>query len=107
MLADCVQHGGGGSGANSSAGIFAGVFISGEKLGFAAGALLSGVILGVSGLVETTAGSVLQPQSALNGIRFSLSLAPVILNGLAFCVLGLYRPFERQMMASLIAETAA
>jgi Na+/melibiose symporter-like transporter len=106
MVADCVHHGSAHRASHASSGTYTGVFIAGEKLGFALGAALSGLILGFSGLVATTAGEVAQPSSALLGIRLSVSLVPVALNVLAMLLLLRYRPFERRMLALTTARAS-
>jgi GPH family glycoside/pentoside/hexuronide:cation symporter len=98
MLADCIHHGNDDLGAKTSPAMFSGVFLAGEKLGFAAGALLAGSVLGVTGFVATTNGSVAQPPGAIEGMRLSLGLAPIVLNAIALIALRFYRPFERQML---------
>jgi Na+/melibiose symporter-like transporter len=99
MLADCALHGAARSEVSGSAGMYAGLFLAGEKLGFGVGALLCGAILAAAGLVATTNGSSQQPQSALAGIRWAISFAPALMTIIAFGTLCLYRPFERRMLA--------
>ncbi len=60
-------------------GVFAGIYTSAEKLAFAIGAAISGIFLGAMGYVESTSGSVAQPDSALFAIRLSVSVLPMIL----------------------------
>jgi Na+/melibiose symporter-like transporter len=107
MLADCIQHGNKKPGVLTSAAMFNGVFIAGEKLGFASGALLSGIIFAVAGLVETTKGSVMQPESAITGIRVAISLVPAALNVVAITVVSFYSPFERELLAAEAAPRPA
>ena len=104
MLADCISEGDRRpDAAAGSAAMFNGVFIAGEKLGFATGALLSGIILSAAGLIATTQGSVAQPASAVVGIRFALSWMPAALNSAGVALLMFYRPFERKLLADLRA----
>ena len=104
MLADCVSQGNEGrDSADASAAMFNAVFIAGEKLGFASGALLGGLVFSATGLIATTQGSVAQPESAIDGIRVALSWLPAALNMAAVVMLLFYRPFERKMLAQLKA----
>jgi glycoside/pentoside/hexuronide:cation symporter, GPH family len=97
MLADCIQHQSAREDAVPAEALFSGLFIAGEKMGFAVGALLGGLVFGASGLIVTTQGAVSQPGSAIFGVRMAMSLIPAALNVAAVAVFFLYRTFEREV----------
>jgi Na+/melibiose symporter-like transporter len=86
MLADAIVADGRNTGVNRE-GLYSGIWLAAEKIAFALGALIVGVMLGAAGFVESTGGvSAEQPQSAvlaiaityvgINGIVYLLSLWP-------------------------------
>ncbi|WP_322981444.1 MFS transporter [Pseudomonas sp. C11] len=92
MLADCIRHGDQRQGA-----MLSGVFIAFEKLAIALGSLTAGAIFSIAGLVETMEGSITQPDSALVGIKLSVTVVPIILNIAAIAIFLLYRNFDRNI----------
>ncbi|SDP77525.1 Na+/melibiose symporter [Ralstonia sp. 25mfcol4.1] len=84
-----------------------GVFLAGEKLGYAVGAVVAGLIFTLYGLVETNTGFVDQPASALAGIKLATSIAPALLNAVSFAIFCLYRQFDRSLDLSQKASTVA
>ena len=60
-------------------GITTGFWVAGEKLGLALGPLLAGLILQVCGFRAGLASSMLEPSTALTGIRVAFSLVPAAL----------------------------
>jgi Na+/melibiose symporter-like transporter len=79
MLPDTMHAGQARSGV-AQEGVLAGIFTASEKIGMAVGPLLTGLVLAVSGFVESTAGTPSpQPESAITGIRFAGSVLPAVL----------------------------
>jgi Na+/melibiose symporter-like transporter len=56
--------------------MLAGLFTASEKVGMAIGPLVTGLVLAASGFVESSAGTVAEPASALLGIRIAASVVP-------------------------------
>lgn len=104
MLADCIKHGDSRSDAPQSEAVLSGVFVAGEKLGFALGALVAGGLFSLSGLVETQEGFVEQPHSAIWSIRLAVSVIPMIVNALALVVIWFYRAFDSRIVAPAPVE---
>lgn len=61
------------------AGIYTGIWIAGEKTGFAIAAFFVGIIFSFAGLVETTEGSVQQTELVLESIKFATALLPAMM----------------------------
>jgi len=97
MMADCIQHQSTREGAVPAEALFSGLFIAGEKLGFAAGALLGGIVFSLSGLIATTEGEIAQPASAVLGVRLAASLIPAAVNLVSVGLFCFYRSFEREV----------
>ncbi len=57
-------------------GLFAGIYTTAEKLAFAMGGALSGLVLGAMGYVSSTSGGAAQPDSAITAIYWCMSLLP-------------------------------
>lgn len=96
MLGDCIHAFSGRADGLPVEAMFTGFFIAGEKLGYAVGALLAGLIFSFTGLVATTQGATTQPQSAIDGIRIAMSIIPAAVNILAAAIFYFYLPFERE-----------
>lgn len=64
-------------------GVFSGMFTAIEKVGFAAGPALAGVVLSLSGFVSTKSGQADQPASAITGILISMGAIPPLLTAIA------------------------
>jgi len=76
LLPDAIAAGRARSGIEQG-GVLAGLLTASEKCGSALGALVAGLVLQASGFVEARAGvAVVQPASALLGIRLCASLLP-------------------------------
>lgn len=99
MLSDCIRHGDGRGDQARSEAILSGIFVAGEKMGFAFGTLLAGGIFAATGLVETQDGFTRQPPSAIVGILVAASLVPTVLNVLALAVIWFYRQFDARVVA--------
>ncbi|MDV3456103.1 glycoside-pentoside-hexuronide (GPH):cation symporter [Sphingomonas sp. HF-S4] len=79
-------------------GVLSAVYTIVEKLAFAVGAALTGILLGASGYVRATgAAGVTQPQSAVNAIYFLASFAPMILLALSCVALWYYDLSEEKL----------
>jgi sugar (glycoside-pentoside-hexuronide) transporter len=79
-------------------GIFTGAFIAVEKIGFAVGALLVGVLLGLAGFVEGPGQeAAAQPERALWGIRLLLSVGPAALFAASVPLLTRYEVSEKML----------
>jgi glycoside/pentoside/hexuronide:cation symporter, GPH family len=87
MLADAIVTDSSATGVNRE-GLYSGIWLAGEKIAFALGALVVGLMLGAAGFVESTGGvSTEQPRSAviaiaivyvgLNSLVYLISLFPV------------------------------
>lgn len=98
MLSDCIRHGDDRSDEVRSEAILSGIFVAGEKMGFALGALVAGGIFAFTGLVETQDGFTQQPASAIMGILLAASLVPAVLNVLALVVIWFYRSFDARIV---------
>lgn len=86
-------------------GVFSGLVTAGEKLGMAGGALLAGLLLQVTGFLESQAGTaVTQPESALFGIRLGASVLPAVLFALCAWLLR-FHP-EAARAADVVVEPA-
>jgi len=79
LLPDLVDFDPSGRAPEDVAGVYTGIWVAGEKTGFALGAFFVGTSFGVAGLVETTEGSVGQTQLVLETIKFCTALAPALL----------------------------
>jgi GPH family glycoside/pentoside/hexuronide:cation symporter len=80
MLADAIVADGATTGVNRE-GLYSGIWLAGEKIAFALGALIVGLVLGAAGFVESTGGvSAQQPRSAV----IAIALVYVGLNGLVY-----------------------
>ena len=72
-------------------GVFAGIFSAAEKLAFALGPVLSGVVLSLFGFTESTGGAVAQNDSAILGIILLYSLIPAATQLISLLVFSRYR----------------
>ena len=71
--------------AGNVSGIYTGIWLAGEKTGFAISAFAVGALLGIAGLVETRSGSIAQTSQVVDTIKFCTALVPAI-----FIALGLF-----------------
>lgn len=104
MLADCIKHGDKRGDAPQAEAVLSGVFVAGEKLGFALGALVAGGLFALAGLTETQEGFVEQPNSAIWSIRLAVSVIPMVVNVLAVILFWFYRPFDLRIVAPAPTE---
>src|SRR3546814_3866259 len=79
-------------------GMLSAVYTIVEKLAYAIGAGLTGLLLGASGYIKATSGTaVVQPQSAIDAIYFLESIGPMLLLALSFVALKYYDLSEEQL----------
>lgn len=91
MLTDTVAHDRARTGLNRE-GAFNGVWLASEKVAFAFGTLIVGVLLSWFGYVESDTGAaVAQPPSAITGIVISYVAAPIVFHLSSLVFLGRYR----------------
>ncbi len=72
-------------------GVFAGVFTAAEKLAFALGPLVGGVVMSAFGFVSSTGAPVTQTQTAITGIVLLYSLIPVGTQLVSLAIFSRYR----------------
>ncbi|AOR79518.1 MFS transporter [Novosphingobium resinovorum] len=90
MLTDTVdlhrrRHG------SANEGVFSGIFSAAEKLAFALGPLVAGIIMSGFGFVSSTHGVVQQRQHAVLGVILLYSAVPVVTQFLSLLVFSRYR----------------
>ena len=90
MMTDAIDHGRQTSGI-ANEGVFSGVFSALEKLAFAIGPLIAGIVLSGFGFVESHGGPVEQAENAILGIVLLYSAIPAALQILALAVFSRYR----------------
>ncbi len=82
-------------------GMLSAVYTIVEKLAYAIGAGLTGLLLGTSGYIKATSGTaVVQPQSAIDAIYFLASIGPMILLALSCIALKYYDLSEEKLSGS-------
>ena len=72
-------------------GVFAGIFTAAEKLAFALGPLVAGVVMSSFGFVSSTGGAVEQTPHAITGIVLLYSLIPVATQLISLVLFTRYR----------------
>jgi GPH family glycoside/pentoside/hexuronide:cation symporter len=86
-------------------GMLSAVYTIAEKLAYALGAGITGILLGASGYVKATAGAaVVQPASAISAIYFLASIGPMILLVLSCVALIFYDLSEEDFKAAPAVE---
>lgn len=82
-------------------GMLSAVYTIVEKLAYAIGAGITGILLGASGYIKATSGAaVVQPDSAINAIYFLASIGPMILLALSCIALKYYDLSEDKLAAA-------
>ncbi|WP_310532320.1 MFS transporter [Novosphingobium sp.] len=76
---------------SANEGVFSGIFSAAEKLAFALGPVIAGVVMSVYGFRESTGGMVEQTPEAITGIVLLYSLFPVATQLVALAVFSRYR----------------
>lgn len=72
-------------------GVFAGLFSAMEKLAFALGPVIAGIVMSAFGFVSSTGGATAQSESALTGIILLYSAIPATLQVIALLIFSRYR----------------
>lgn len=72
-------------------GVFAGLFSAFEKLAFAMGPVIAGLVMSAFGFVSSTGGAASQTPHAITGIILLYSVIPAVMQGLALLVFSRYR----------------
>lgn len=74
------------------AGAYTGIWMAGDKGGFAVGPAIFAAVLAVTGYIETEAGILIeQPESALVGVRFGFTVLPALLMVVSLLILRKYK----------------
>ncbi len=90
MLPDTIAHDFEKTGLRRE-GLFAGIYTTAEKLAFAVGGALSGLVLGYMGYVSSNTGGAVQPDSAITAIYWCMSILPALLTIISCVFLLPYR----------------
>jgi GPH family glycoside/pentoside/hexuronide:cation symporter len=90
----------------SREGIFSGVYSALEKLAFAAGPAVGGVVLSLAGFKPSTEGAVSQDVSAVNGVLAVYSILPVLFFSASLFLLARFRLNEAQLAATKFVPKA-
>ncbi len=86
------------------AGAYTGIWMAGEKAGFAVGPAVFAAILALTGYIETEGGVLIdQPDLAMSGVRIGFILLPAILMGLSLLILRKYK-LDEETIAALGAD---
>jgi glycoside/pentoside/hexuronide:cation symporter, GPH family len=79
-------------------GIFTGVWTAGDKLGVALGGFVMATVLGLVGYVESAGGPVVQPDTAVFGIRLAFSVVPAVTMFASLGALWFYEVDENELI---------
>ncbi|MSO97041.1 MAG: hypothetical protein EXR11_02315 [Rhodospirillaceae bacterium] len=90
MMTDTVVYDRQRTGLNRE-GVFNGVWLASEKVAFAFGTLIVGMLLSWFGYVESDQGGVPQPDSAITGIAISYVIVPIVFHLSSLLFLRLYK----------------
>ncbi|WP_298199879.1 MFS transporter [Novosphingobium sp.] len=90
MLTDTIDHQRRTTGL-ANEGVFAGLFSAAEKLAFALGPVIAGLVMSGFGFVASTGGAAAQSPSAIHGIVLLYSLIPAAIQVLSLIVFSRYR----------------
>lgn len=103
MLTDTVEaardaHG------SAEEGVFSGIFSATEKLSFALGPLLAGVVMSASGFRSSTTGMIPQSAGAVTGILLCYSIIPATIAALSLVTFAFYRQAQARAEAAVRAS---
>ncbi len=87
LLPDLAELDPSASKAANLSGVYTGIWLAGEKTGFAISAFAVGTVLGMAGLVETSAGSIAQTPQVIDMIKFCTALTPAIFIAIGLLVM--------------------
>jgi Na+/melibiose symporter-like transporter len=99
MLTDAIQLGTITHGQRRE-GAFTGIWTAGEKTGLAFGPLVAGTVLSLAGFLESAGDALVQPASAISGIRWTFAAAPAACAALSLLFLARYRLPESILIGS-------
>jgi len=105
-LTDIIEHDAIVSGMRRE-GAFTGIWVATEKTGFALGGLAAGVVFGLFGFIESKTGDVVQPESAILAISYTISLVVAIAVSISLLVLRSYDIDERTLVREKQAQAVA
>jgi GPH family glycoside/pentoside/hexuronide:cation symporter len=71
--------------------VFSGIFTAAEKLAFALGPVIGGIVMSIYGFRESTTGVIAQTPQAITGIVMLYSLVPVATQLLSLAVFSRYK----------------
>ena len=91
---DTIKHG------QRREGAFTGIWTAGEKTGLAFGPLVAGTVLSLAGFLESAGDALVQPASAISGIRWTFAAAPAACAALSLLLLARYRLPESILIGS-------
>jgi len=106
MLTDVIEYDAMASGMRRE-GAFTGIWVATEKTGFAFGGLAAGVVFGLFGFIESTTGDMVQPQSAVLAISYTISLFVAVAIAISLVVLRAYTIDERELIRKIEAHSLA
>ncbi len=87
----------------SREGVFSGVFSAVEKLAFALGPAIAGILLSIMGFASSTGGAGVQSAGATFSIALNLSVVPAVLTAASLLLLQRYKLVEARPEAALSA----
>jgi len=90
MLTDTIDHQRRRTG-RANEGVFAGLFSAAEKLAFALGPVVAGLVMSLFGFVSSTGGAAAQSPAAIHGIVLLYSLIPVAIQIVSLAIFSRYR----------------
>ena len=77
------------------------------KAGFAFGCLAAGLVFGMFGFIESTTGDIVQPQSAILAISYTISLFVAVAIAISLVILRAYTIDERALIRKIEAHSLA
>jgi glycoside/pentoside/hexuronide:cation symporter, GPH family len=78
--------------------VFTGVWTAGDKLGVALGGFVMGIALWLVGYIESAGQGVVQPATAVLGIRLAFSLVPAVIMFASLGALWFYNLDESELI---------
>ncbi len=81
-------------------GVFTGLWTAGEKTGLAFGPLVAGSVLALAGFIESAGSDLVQPDSAIRGIRWTFAAAPAAMAAFSLLLLSRYHLPASQLSAT-------
>jgi len=100
MLTDIIEYDAMASGMRRE-GAFTGIWVATEKTGFAFGGLTAGLVFGLFGFIESKSGDIVQPDSAITAISYTISLVVAAAIIISLTVLRLYAIDEKHLQRQI------